>query len=86
MKMRFGLGLWLTLLALGGPLAQPSRGPDYVEICQKYAREDGVPADELTECVRQCVRDLSGLGLEPEPENLPPDAKDMPQSKAPPTR
>ena len=37
---------------------------EYMELCQSYAKDDGVPAEELDEYLKSCVQDFKDSASE----------------------
>ena len=50
----FVLTLALPLLA-----SDEEKAAEYLELCNSYAKEDGVSADEMDDYLKDCVKDLN---------------------------
>ena len=44
--------------------ANEATNPEYVELCQGYAKDDGVSVDELDDYITNCVKDLEEAASE----------------------
>lgn len=52
------LAAFVLTLALPVMASDEEKAAEYLELCNSYAKEDGVAADEMDDYIKDCVKDL----------------------------